>query len=86
MILEHFEDNKKEFLTSILMKDQNGKHPLDIAIMNESPKSASIMLKKMTHLSHLSLSHLIKDIFLKLLDMGLPSFNQYIEDCTFRTG
>ena len=44
-LLDHFEEHSFEYLTAILLKNNKGKSPLDIAIDNESPKMIELMLK-----------------------------------------
>lgn len=44
LILDMYAREKKDYLTSILMKDNNGDSPLDIAIQNDFTRNADLMI------------------------------------------
>ena len=44
LVLDFFEDHEEWYLNCILMKNNQGKTPLEITLENDSPKNASLML------------------------------------------
>jgi hypothetical protein len=46
-VLDFFSENEPKYLTCILVKNQKGQYPLKIAIENDSPKNASLMIEKL---------------------------------------
>lgn len=84
LVLDFFEDHEPWYMTCILMKNNQGKTPLEITIENDSPKNASLMLSKLnTFGSEYSFSHLFFEHFTTLLEMGLPAFNDFLANCFF---
>ena len=79
------EDIKPEYLSSILIKNNQNKSPLDISIENKSPKIIELMLKKLSYFKNECLSHLFYDRFNVLLDMNSNVFHQYLNSCFFQT-
>lgn len=85
IILDFMEENKKEYLNSILMKNQKGVSPLDITIDNDSPKNTDLLLVALSKLSEANYSSQLYTKFPKLLQMELKSFHKYLGSCTFQT-
>lgn len=77
------ENNYSYYLLSILMKNKFGYSAIDLAILNESPKTTEIFLDKLCKFEDLSLSSLFFDKFPLLFKMKLESFNNYLETCVF---
>ena len=85
LILEYFDLHRQEYLLSILMKNNDGKSPLDIALDNESPRNAELMLNKLTIFKDEKFSGLFYDRFNELLEMNISAFHEYLESCLFQT-
>ena len=85
LILEYFDVHKQEYLLSILMKNNDGKSPLDIALDNESPRNAELMLNKITLFKDENFSGLFYDRFGELLEMNIAAFHEYLESWLFQT-
>ena len=85
IILEFLEENRKEYLGSILMKNDEGDTPIDITIKYHSPRNTDLLLKYLSHLKGQSLSSQIYQKFPELLKMKLTSFHQYLDSCLFQT-
>lgn len=85
LILDYMEEHRPEYLTSILMKNNKNKSPLDITLDNESPKNTEILLRKLTNFNDSSLSILFYDRFPELLAMNITAFHEYLDSCFFQT-
>ena len=85
LVLDFMETNRPEYLPSILMKNRKGKSPLDIALDNESPKNAELLLRKLALFKDASPSHLFYDRFAELLSMNIKAFHEYFDSCVFQT-
>ena len=85
LILEYFDLNKQEYLLGILMKNSEGKSPIDIALDNESPRNVELLLRKLTLFKNGKFSSLFYDRFNELLDMNLKAFHEYLNSWLFQT-
>ena len=85
LILTFLEKNKPQYLTTILLKNNKGKTPLDISIENHNTFSTELFVGKLTLFKNTSLSILFFDKFSELLAMSIQQFNSYLESCTFQT-
>lgn len=83
--LDYFEENRFEYLTAILMKNNKGKSPLDIALDQESPKNVELLLRKLILFKDMSLSKLFYDRFNQLLAMNIMAFHEFLDSCFFQT-
>lgn len=72
-------------LSSILMKNNKGETPIDIAIRFESQRTVNLLFKALAELKDGSYSRLIYSKFNKLLRMNLVSFHEYLDSCYFQT-
>lgn len=79
LMLEYMEKRKPYMLNSILMTNNKGETPIDVAIKYESLKTINVLLKYLSKLKDSSYSHLLRDRFNKLLSMNLISFHTYLE-------
>jgi hypothetical protein len=84
-MLEFIMDNKKNMLTSILMNNNKGETPIDVALRFESKKTVNLMFNALSELRDGSYSRLIYEKFNKLISMGLISFHEYLDSCYFQT-
>ena len=84
-ILDFLEENKKEYLNAILMKNFEGVSPLDITIDNDSPKNTDLLLVALSKLNEANYSMQLFTKFPKLLQMELTSFHKYLGSCVFQT-
>ena len=85
LILNYMEANRPEYLTSIVMKNNNNKSPLDITLDNESPRNTELLLRKLALFKDSSLSSLFYDRFNELLGMNIKAFLEYLDSCLFQT-
>lgn len=85
LICEYLEENKKDYLNGILMKNYEGETPLDITINNDSPKNTDIMLRSLSKIKEAKYSEQFYKRFSELLGMELKSFHHYLESCRFQT-
>jgi hypothetical protein len=69
----------------ILFKNNEGKSSLDIAIDNEAPKSVELLLNRLLIMKDYSFSRCIYHLFETLFEMGIKSFEDYLETCFFTT-
>lgn len=79
IILEYFEENKKEYLGAILMKNELGKTPIDITIENDSPKNTDLLFQYLSRIEQGSFSKQIFTRFPDLLQSGMKSFHDYLD-------
>jgi hypothetical protein len=85
IILDFLEKNKKVYLNSILMKNKEGKTPLDISIENDSQRTTDLLLRSLSHLEEGNYSQQFYDQFPDLLSMNLKSFHEFLDSCYFQT-
>lgn len=85
IMLEYMKDKNKYMLTSILMKNNNGETPIDVALKFESQKTVNLLFNSLAELKDGNYSRLIHSKFDKLLDMNLISFHEYLDSCYFQT-
>ena len=85
LILDYMEEHKPGYLSAILMKNNKGMSPLDITIVNESPKNTELLLRKLTLFKDQTLSKLFFERFNELLRMNIKAFNEYLATCFFQT-
>lgn len=85
VILNHMEYYKPQYLSSILMKNNKGKSPLDMSIDGESPRNTELFLQKIALFKDASFSNLFYDRFSELLDMKIKAFYDYLDSCHFQT-
>ena len=85
IILDYMEKHHPDYMMAILIKNDFGKSPMDIAIENEASRSVELFLRKLKYFESLSLSSLFYDRFPELFDLQLQSFNEYLESCFFQT-
>lgn len=78
-MLEFIKDNRKSLLTCILMKNNKGLTPIDVALKYESQKTVNLLFQALSELTDGSYSRLIYEKFNKLISMGLISFHQYLD-------
>lgn len=84
--MEVYAKERKEYLTSILMKDKSGESPLEITIKNDYSKNTEILLTYLnTFPIEYSFSRLFYHHFYLLLEMNLSSFHEYLDKCIFKT-
>jgi len=85
LILDYMEEHKPGYLTAILMRNNKGKTPLDLAIDGMSPRNTEMLLKKLLLFADQSLSNLFFDRFNDLLKMNIKAFSLYLNSCYFET-
>ena len=85
LVLDYMEEYKIGYLNAILMKNQDGKSPIDITIINESPKCTELLFRKLPLFKDSTLSSLFSDRFADLFKMNLQSFHKYLDSCFFQT-
>ena len=69
----------------ILLKNKQGKSPLDIALDQESPKSVEAMLMRLHHINEYNVSRAIYKRFPELFKMQIRAFDNFLEGCFFQT-
>jgi len=74
---------KEEFF-GVLLKNNKGQTPLDMAVDNESPKCIELMLMMLNKQPSLSLSGLVDVHFDKLFSLGTKIFEEYLANCWFQ--
>ena len=85
LILEYYLKNKQEYLWSIVMKNFEGKTPLDITIEYDSPRCTNLLLTYLWNLRDGNFSRQIYHIFPTLLERGLKSFHDFLDTCLYQT-
>lgn len=85
VLLEFIEDNNRNFLSMMLMRNNKGKTPLDIALDNESPKSTEALLRKMIAFHDKSISKFFYRRFNDLFNMNIRAFHEFLDICYFKT-
>ena len=85
MMLNYMENCKPNMLNSILMKNNKGQTPIDLAIKFESMKTINLLLLYLAKLKDASFSRLLQGKFNKLLSLNLISFHSYLDSCFFQT-
>ena len=85
LMLSYMEKRKPNMLNSILMKNNKGQTPIDLAIKFESMKTINLLLLYLAKLKDASFSRLLQSKFNKLLSMNLISFHSYLDSCFFQT-
>uniref|UniRef100_A0A7S3JKB8 Ion transport domain-containing protein n=1 Tax=Euplotes harpa TaxID=151035 RepID=A0A7S3JKB8_9SPIT len=83
-VLALFENNHL-YYSMLVLEDQFGKTPLDIAIENNSAKIIEVILNNLLKLDHFSLSKVIYKKFPILFKMNLKAFEKYLNTCYFVT-
>lgn len=83
-ILNIFEDSPLYYIMLVL-ENNDGKSPLQLAIENNSARIIELMLNKLLKLDHFSLSRKIFTNFSTLFKMNLRSFEKYLNSCYFVT-
>jgi hypothetical protein len=83
-ILDIFEDTPLYYVMLVL-EDNSGKSPLQLAIENNSARIIELMLNCLLKLGHFSLSRKIYTDFPTLFKMNLRSFEKYLNSCYFVT-
>ena len=84
-ILDEYERFHPEYLTNILLENNQGKSPLELAIERKSLKCVDIMLNLLSKKEHKRNSKLLSMWFSKLLEFNLKSFYDYLESCIIQT-
>jgi hypothetical protein len=69
----------------LLERNYFGKSPADIAIKRQNLKCIEIILEKMCELPDIHLSEQLSHYFPDLLEMGLKSFDDFLETCFFKS-
>jgi hypothetical protein len=85
LICEYLEENKKDYLNAILMRNFDGETPLDITIKQDSPKNTDLMLRSLSKIREAKYSDQFYKRFPQLLAMELRSFHYYLDSCRFQT-
>lgn len=85
LMLEFMKNKRKNMLASILMKNNKGETPIDVALRFESPKTINLLLQGLAELKDGSYSRLMYEKFNRLLGMNLVSFHDYLDSCYFQT-
>jgi len=85
VILNYMENNYPKYICSLVMKDNHGKSPLDIALDKRFYKNIELMIKKLWLVKDQNLSHLFSDRFTDLFSMNITAFYQYLDGCFFQT-
>lgn len=75
-ILEYLEQNYKEYLCAILMKNDQGDTPLDISIEQDSLRTTDLMLRYLAHVKNGDYSRQLYEKFPDILKLGLKSFHR----------
>jgi len=83
-VLKIFEEDPLYYVMLVL-EDNTGKSPLNLAIENNSAKIIELMLNYLLKLGHFSLSKKIFTNFSILFKMNLRSFEKYLNSCYFVT-
>ena len=85
LLIEYFTENNPQALKSLLIRNFEGKTPLDISMSQDSTKTTDLMLKAIANFDEGSYSGQIYKEFPKLIIKGLNSFLDYLDTCTFQT-
>ncbi|CAI2381450.1 unnamed protein product [Moneuplotes crassus] len=83
-VLNIFENNPLYYIMLVL-ENNEGKSPLQLAIENNSARIIELMLNCLLKLGHFSLSRKIFINFTNLFKMNLRSFEKYLNSCYFVT-
>lgn len=83
-VLDIFEDSPLYYIMLVL-ENNEGKSPLQLAIENNSARIIELMLNKLLKLGHFSLSSKIFTNFSTLFKLNLRSFERYLNSCYFVT-
>jgi hypothetical protein len=75
--------NDPLYYVMLVLEDNNGKSPLQIAIENNSARIIELILNSLLKLGHFSLSRKIFTDFSTLFKMNLKSFEKYLNSCYF---
>ena len=82
--IEMFKEEKMYYL-AILMKNNEGKSPLDIALEMNSARYNELFLNSLTQIPEFNLSRLLYKKFGHLFKLKIKSFEQYLGTCYFTT-
>ena len=85
LILEYYKDNKKEYLWSIIMKNNQDKTPIEITIDYDRPRCTDLMLTYVSYLREGNFSRPIYKIFPHLISIGYKSFHEFLNTCLYQT-
>ena len=85
LILEYYLQNKPDFLWSAVMKNKQGKTPLDITIEYDSPRCTNLLLSYLWNLKNWNLSGQIYKQFPTLLARGLKTFHEFLNAWFYQT-
>ena len=77
------EQGEKIHMAYILLKNKQGKSPLDIALDQESPKSVEAMLMRLHHINEYNVSRAIYKRFPEFFKMQIRAFDNFLEGCFF---
>lgn len=79
LMLNYMENENPNMLNSILIKNNKGQTPIDVALKFDSQKTINLLFTYLAKLTDGSYSRLIYSRFHKLLDTGLLSFYEYLD-------
>lgn len=85
LILEFLEENRKDYLNGILMRNFAGFTPLDMTVDKDSPRNTDMLLVSLSKLDEANYSDQLYKKFSQLLQMELKSFHSYLASCRFQT-
>jgi hypothetical protein len=84
-ILEQIGERDQMQYLMLLQKNYQNKSAVDIAIGKSNVKCMEIMLEKLSELPDLMLSDHFIDYYSKLMNLGIKSFDTFLETSFFRT-
>ena len=85
LLIKYFTETNIQVLKAIMVKNLEGKTPLDIAISQDNQKTMDLMLKAISNFKELIYSRQFYKDIPKLISKGQSSFLGYLETCTFQT-
>ena len=84
-ILQQYEEQDKRCLCHVLLPNELGKTPLDLAIEHDLVKNIEVMLLKLSLLPNFRLSKLLYKKFPIFFKKDMRAFYKYLDTCFFKT-
>jgi len=84
-IIEYMIEHAPQYLIGIMIKNNEGLTPLQIAIDNKNPQTQRLFLLGLAELSQDHISQKLYHCFPSFITNGSKSFMDYLETCYFQT-